>query len=274
MGHAATELGVTDGAVSHQIRVLESELNVQLFRRGRSTLTLTHQGERLAPLVQRAFELLDYAIQGVELHTMDAGLTIACEPAMAAKWLAPRLGDFLAAHPDLHVSLKPLWDNTTLSRGKIDAIICYGSIEQPGYHTELLAQLHFFPVMSPLLQHGPKPVRKPRDLIRHTLLYEDDATDWQQWLVANGIDAAEMHGIQLTNAHMTIDAAIAGYGVALGDAVLAAADLQSGRLVRPFKSSIPAPKPYLLVTADDPRSNRVAAFRNWLIGEIRRYPSQ
>lgn len=274
MGHAAEELHVTNGAVSHQIRTLESELNVQLFRRGRSTLTLTHEGERLAPLVQRAFELLDYAVQGIELHAADAGLTIACEPGMAAKWLAPRLGDFLAVNPDLHVTLKPLWDISVLSRGEVDAFISYGSVEQTGYRTEVLAQLHFFPVMSPLLQSGPKPVRNPADLIHHTLLYEHDATDWQRWLGENGIDIAQMRGVQLTNAHMTIDAAIAGYGVALGDPILAAADLQSGRLIRPFKSSIVAPKPYQLITAEQPNSKRVMAFRNWLISEIQRYPNQ
>ncbi|MEX0809121.1 MAG: transcriptional regulator GcvA [Dongiaceae bacterium] len=274
MGHAAAELHVTDGAVSHQVRSLESELGVQLFQRGRSTLTLTREGERLSPLVRRAFELLNYAVQGAELQAMEAELTIACEPAMAAKWLAPRLGNFLAAYPDLHVSLQPLWDMGALLRGEVDAMICYGSTDQPGYRSELVAQLHFFPVMSPSLQEGPNAVRTPRDLIRHTLLYEHDETDWHQWLIANGIDAAQARGVRLTNAHMTMDAAIAGYGVALGDTVLAAADLQSGRLVRPFRSTIPAPKPYQLVTAEQPKSAKVMAFRNWLIDEIRRYPDR
>lgn len=272
MGHAAAELHVTDGAVSHQVRSLESELGVQLFRRGRSTLTLTREGARLSPLVRRAFELLNYAVQGAELQAMETELTIACEPAMAAKWLAPRLGNFLATYPDLHVSLQPLWDTNALLRGEVDAMICYGSIDQPGYRSELLAQLHFFPVMSPSLQGGPDPVRTPRDLIRHTLLYEHDGADWQQWLIANGIDAAQARGVRLTNAHMTIDAAIAGYGVALGDTVLAAADLQNGRLVRPFKSTIPAPRPYQLVIPDQPKSAKVIAFRNWLMHEVGRYP--
>jgi LysR family glycine cleavage system transcriptional activator len=274
MGHAAIELRVTDGAVSHQIRALESELKVQLFQRGGSNLALTDEGERLAPLVQRAFDLLDYAIQGVEIHLADVALTIACEPAMAAKWLAPRLGDFLAANPNLHVNLRPLWDSSALSRGEVDAFICYGSVDQPGFRSELLARLHFFPVVSPRLCRGPKAIRKPQDLIHHTLLYEHDPSDWQQWLNANGVDVTDMHGMQLTNAHMTIDAAIAGYGVALGDPVLAAADLQAGRLVRPFGTSILAPKPYQLVTADNPNTQKVAAFREWLIGEIRRYPNQ
>ena len=129
----------------------------------------------------------------------------------------------------------------------------------------------FFPVCSPRLLEGPVPLRDPADLVHHTLLHDEATVDWRTWLLAAGVEGVDAErGITVTDSSMLLRAATAGQGVALARSVLAADEIASGRLVRPFDVDVPAEFAYYLAypeeSADRPA---VAAFREWILEEAR-----
>ena len=129
----------------------------------------------------------------------------------------------------------------------------------------------FYPVCSPQLQEGPVPPRDPADLTHHTLLHDEATVEWRTWLLAAGVEGVDAErGITVTDSSMLLRAAIAGQGVALARSVLAADEIASGRLVRPFDVDVPAEFAYYLTcpeeSADQPN---VAAFREWILEEAR-----
>ncbi|MDH3692123.1 MAG: LysR substrate-binding domain-containing protein [Gammaproteobacteria bacterium] len=116
---------------------------------------------------------------------------------------------------------------------------------------------------------GDNPLRKPADLVPHTLLHADD--DWRTWLLAAGVESVDpARGPIYTDSGMVIQAAIAGHGVAVARSVLAADDLEAGRLVRPFELSLPSEYAYYFVCpAAQAGRSKVVAFRDWLVAEAR-----
>ncbi len=132
-----------------------------------------------------------------------------------------------------------------------------------------LCSEQLFPVCSPKLMTGRNRLREPADLLRYPLLHLDDRGHWPRWLEAAGVPDAEVsHGPVLNRASMVIDAAIDGQGVALARTTLAASDLISGRLVRPFEIALRLAKSYWIVcpkaTAALPK---IGLFRDWLLRE-------
>ena len=266
---AADELCVTQGAVSQQVKALESELSVRLFKRERQRLVITEAGQTYLAVVRDAFDRLALGTQRLLQQESSGRLTVTTSPNFAAKWLMHRLGRFSEAHPEIDLRVSASMQHIDFAGEDIDLAIRHGDGQWPGLHVTRLCAEEIFPVCSPQLLKGRKPLHSPRDIRHHTLLHVNDTAEWGRWLGSVGVDdVACKRGPIVNQASMAIDAAVDGQGIALARTALASWDLISGRLVRPFHQALPAPYAFWIVC---PRSAatqpKIVSFREWLLDE-------
>lgn len=270
---AANELCVTQGAVSQQVKALESELGVRLFRRERQRLLITEAGRTYLEVVRDAFDRLAAGTERLLQREQSGTLTITTSPNFAAKWLVHRLGRFSETHPGIDLRVSASVQHIDFAREDIDLAIRHGDGQWPGMHVIRLCTEELFPVCSPKLLKGRGALRLLRDVKHHTLLHTNDTNNWENWLArvdarvgVGGVDAKR--GIIFNQASMAIDAAVDGQGIALARTALASWDLISGRLVRPFRQAFDAPYAFWIVC---PKSTaalpKISAFRDWLLKE-------
>jgi LysR family transcriptional regulator, glycine cleavage system transcriptional activator len=270
--NAAAELNVTQTAISHQIRRLEEELGIRLFVRQNRALALTPQARDYLPGVRAAFNDLRLATDRL-LRKDEHVLTVSTLASLAAKWLLPRLSAFQETHPGIDVRITTSTALVDFKGGDVDAAIRYGRGDWPGLHADWLMADQLFPVCSPALLTGKHPLRCPEDLRDHVLLHTSNANsdDWRLWLTAAGLPAniSRQPGLTFDLILMTVQAALDGFGVAMGRTSYVEADIAKGRLVVPFKITLPANAGFYLVcpeaTADTPK---LAAFRQWLLASV------
>lgn len=267
---AASELNVTQTAISHQIRRLEEELGIRLFVRQNRALALTPEARDYLPGVRAAFNDLRLATDRLLRKDDDKVLTVSTLASLAAKWLLPRLTDFQEQHPGIDVRITTSTSLVDFQRDNVDAAIRYGRGQWPGLRADWLMADELFPVCSPSLLRGDKPLRQPEDLKGYPLLHTSNANsdDWRLWLTAAGLpaDIARQPGITFDMIFMTIQAAIDGIGVAMGRTSYVQDDIAKGRLVVPFKIALPADAGFYLVAPEGRReAPKLAAFRDWMI---------
>ena len=268
---AAEELFVTQAAVSHQVKALEEDLGVSLFRRMTRKLALTEEGRALLPVVGEALDRIAEAAEGLRSQGGSRGLTVSLTPSFGVKWLAQRLGRFWALHPDIEMRLHHSNQLVDFARDEVDAAVRWGGGDWPGVEAVYLMRAGLTPVCAPALCEGPPPLNVPDDLRHHTLLHENDYVEWAQWLALAGArDVDPRRGPVIDNLSVVHQAAIDGQGVALGLASLMREDLAAGRLVKPFDIDLDADNAYYLVAP--PRNferPNVQAFRDFLLAELK-----
>jgi len=266
---AASELNVTQTAISHQIRRLEEELGIRLFIRKNRALALTPEASEYLPGIRAAFNDLRLATDRLLSNDDDKVLTISTLASLAAKWLLPRLASFQEAHPDIDVRITTSTGLIDFRSGDVDAAIRYGRGHWPGLRAAWLMADEMFPVCSPALLTGKRPLRSPEDLRDHVLLHNtNNGDDWRLWLTAAGLppDISKQPGITFDLILMTVQAAIDGMGVAMGRTTYVKDDIAKGRLVAPFEIALPADAGFYLVSPEGaPDSPKLRAFRQWLI---------
>jgi LysR family transcriptional regulator, glycine cleavage system transcriptional activator len=274
---AASELNVTQTAISHQIRRLEEELGIRLFIRKNRALALTPKARDYLPGVRAAFNDLRLATE--RLLRKDDGnvLTISTLASLAVKWLLPRLSKFQEAHPKIDVRITTSTNLIDFRTGDVDAAIRYGRGHWEGLRADWLMADELFPVCSPALLSGKRPLRTPEDLRDHVLLHTgaSDSDDWRLWLTAAGLpsDISKQPGITFDLSLMTVQAAVDGIGVAMGRTSYVQDDIAKGRLTVPFNITLPADAGFYLVspeaTVDPPK---LKAFRDWLLASAKNKP--
>ncbi|WDD95472.1 transcriptional regulator GcvA [Burkholderia sp. FERM BP-3421] len=269
---AADELFVTHGAVSHQVRALESDLGTPLFLRHGRRLQLTEAGSRYAQQVRTALIMLADATRDVRASDRERRLVVSMLSSFAARWLTPRIGPFIERHPEIDLELQSTNVLTDFSRDDVDAVIRFGTGDYPGLYVEPLLEEAFFPVCAPTLNGGVLP-RTPADLPRYALLRSNDEL-WRPWFDAAGLDTLTepRRGVLYQDSSNLLQAAIDGQGIALVRRSLAIHELALGRIVRLFDIDGPSPWHYFLVCPEPMlRTARVQAFRRWLLEEIARF---
>jgi LysR family transcriptional regulator, glycine cleavage system transcriptional activator len=271
---AASELNVTQTAISHQIRRLEEELGIRLFIRKNRALALTPQARDYLPGVRAAFNDLRLATDRLLRKEDDRVLTVSTLASLAAKWLLPRLSAFQEAHPGIDVRITTSTALVDFRDGGVDAAIRYGRGHWPGLRAEWLMADEGFPVCSPALLSGKRPLRTPEDLRDHVLLHTSNANsdDWRLWLTAAGLpsDISKQPGITFDLILMTVQAAIDGIGVAMGRTSYVQDDIAKGRLVVPFDITLPPDAGFYLVSPDGvPEPPKLKAFRQWLLASAK-----
>ncbi|WP_338849072.1 LysR substrate-binding domain-containing protein [Massilia sp. W12] len=265
---AARELHVTNAAVSHQIKSLEQWLGADLFIRRNNRLELTAAGETWLPRVRHAFSLLRESTR--ELLALQAvRLRLAVRPAFCLKWLLPRLPDFYASHPQVHLDLETEVDRDYLH---YDLTIDYRPAKAADYIVRHLFSTPFVPVCSPAYAAQ---IDWQGDLSQVAFLHDRPLQgmpaypDWSMWLAAAGAPPLRnQRGATFSTSLMSIEAALAGNGLALGQSALVRRDLQAARLHVPLPWHADLRMPYYLIyplpALDNPG---VQALIDWLLSQ-------
>lgn len=260
-------MGVTPGAVSQQIKLLEGRLGVVLFERGNREIHLTSAGARLHGSIVRAFDGIEAALDDLDVRQGRATLTVSTVPAFAASWLVPRLGRFTAANPDVEVRVEATASLVDLARDRVDIAVRHGLGDYPGYESRRLIAPILLPVASPtLLAKGPSVVR-PADCLAYPLLQDTDRADWHLWLKAFGVeDARAERGPSFEDDILLMRAAASGQGIALVRDIYAREEIEAGRLALAIDRPWPTRFAYYAVTRPKAaeRPGAVAAFIAWL----------
>ena len=286
---AAEELHVTPAAVSHQIKILEDQIGIQLFRRLTRAVELTAAGRSFLPKLSEAFDGLVQAVNKVRAHEKTGALSVNVPPSFAAKWLMPRLHRFVTAYPDIDIRISASMQLVDTRRqdasygypdehdrsGDYDVDIRFGTGKYPKCRVDKLFNVSFTPLCSPNLLTGLRTLKKPTDLRYHLLLHDEihDVSEgwpnWGQWLAAAGVtDVDATRGPHFSHPILGLEAAVDEMGVALGVKELAAYDLAAGRLVAPFDLVMEIDSAYYLVVEESSaESPKVKVFREWLLKE-------
>ncbi|TFF39894.1 LysR substrate-binding domain-containing protein [Pseudomonas sp. RIT623] len=273
---AAERMGVSPGAISQQIRLLEQRLGVVLLSRSRYGVQLTEAGASLYPGLSRGFGQIESALLDLERLTRTSTLTISTQPSFASSWLVPRLADFNARHPQIDIHVQSTAALADLHRDPVDIALRHGLGDYPGLASIPLLASVLLPVASPGLLAGGPALDEPQDCLRYPLLQEAERADWTLWLQAHGVepDSRSRRGPSFDEDLLLLRAAASGQGIALVQAQLAAEDLRSGRLVVALERPWPSRFAYYLVTREEHLQRApVRAFIEWIQAQLALEPS-
>ncbi len=271
---AADELNVSQSAISHQIKHLETLWDVKLFIRLTRKLEITPEGKALASVVRTFLSNLTTTLDALKSDQGHQVLRVQMLPSVAVKWLVPRLQGFRDLHPDIDVWISTREDEELGFRsGRLDAAIHLGDAASDDIVSWTLMQEYEFPVARPrfLEEHGMP--EQPADLCNYPLLLRTGdvgAPQWQNWFRAAGVPAdiygpALRDGMRFPDSNMALQAAFEGQGIALARSAPVWDDLVSGRLVRLFKLTRRYSEKICLVCPKERiMQPAFVAFREWL----------
>ncbi len=262
---AASELGVTPTAISHQIKLLEETLGFPLFRRGVRRIDLTPEGQRLLPVLRDGFDRIDEVLSELRRPRREV-LTLSATPLFTARWLVPRVDSFRKLNPGVDLRLHASVETADLVGGEADAAVRYGRGPFPGLIAKALVAQKFVPMCSPSLGlSSPDQLRELPLLHSEWHLQGPETPTWPRWGEIAGVEGVDWSkGVTFTDESHAIQAAIAGHGVALLSPLLLAPELAIGSLVQPFGPEIPGLY-FHFVYPDSPQSLRkCAALESWL----------
>jgi LysR family transcriptional regulator, glycine cleavage system transcriptional activator len=273
---AATELSLTQSAISRQVQTLEGQLGVRLFMRAVRKLSLTPEGERLYRAASQALADLAEVCAGLRAGQRRPRVTVSAAISIAALWLVPRLGGFQERHPEVDVRLSA--DNRTvdLLREEVDVALRYGPPDlMPPGALPLFDEV-VFPIAAPAIARAFPPAPTAADLAAVTLLaYAGEPTpglDWAPWLVSLSLEKARPKAlIQFNQYDQMIRAAADGQGIALGRGPLVRRLIDEGRLAPLMETrERVASRGYFLLRAAGAARPEVDAFVAWLLDEAAR----
>jgi LysR family glycine cleavage system transcriptional activator len=274
---AATELGVTATAISHQIRLLEDICGQPLFRRRPRPLVLTGAGERLFPAIRNGFDTFAAAIASASAGIGQRPLRVTSPNAFASRWLVPRLPKWREEHPTIPLEIIGTDAVLDLRAGNADVAIRYARRMPPDLAAQELFRDSFFPVCSPeLLAKGTRQIERAADLLQYPLIHFDwmnrdrEAPTWPRWLatarsVDPGIpDTNKAWDLSFREELHAIDAVAAGQGIAICSDVVVSRELKSGALVKAHALSLPGYGFYLVSVPSHPQRPNIEAFSAWM----------
>ncbi len=267
---AADELFVTQAAVSHQIKSLESYLSIKLFHRRNRALLLTEEGQSYFQDLRDIFANMQDATDRLVALGSKGAITIATPPSFAAQWLVPKLHEFSAIHNDIDVRIKAVDLDEGFLDDSVDIAVYYGKGTWTGLaSTKLLAE-YLTPMCSPLLLHKSNGLSALKDLSNHRLLHDNTRRAWKNWLQNFGIkDINVNHGPIFSHTMLVLQAACNGQGIALSDTVLAKPEIDSGRLVCPFSEKIESKNSHYLVCKESQaETNKIKIFSEWMLEKV------
>jgi LysR family glycine cleavage system transcriptional activator len=273
---AADELGISQAAVSWQVKALERRLDQPLFRRLSRSVELTPSGQRLARATGEAMTLLRAAVSDLT-ESGDGVLAITTSQTIATQWLAPRLGRFQLAQPKIAVRLETDPRDLDLAHDGFDVALRYGRGPWPG-----LEAVRLFPSLITVLCTPEFAARLDLSLGPEALLPAPRIgapAEWAAWFAAAGVSApSEVAGAPpgfMADAQtMEVAAAYGGQGAVLASPINFGADIAAGRLLQPFATVLDLRRAAWLVYPEDRRRVRkIAAFRAWVLDEVAADPA-
>lgn len=260
---AADYLCLTQGAVSRQILMLEEYFGFPLFLRHARGLTLTGDGEALLPTVRECFSRLEEISNRLTRQRTDLALKV---PTCVMRWIYPKIMSFQAEFPDIQLQVTTaLQHNVDFQRESFDAAIVYGAPAGKETHSLLLFTEQLTPMCAPSMLKD-KPALRPQDLAHQTLLHPTrDHRDWEMWLRHAGVENVDASsGQSFDTLDLAMNAAAQGFGMAIGDCMLASDDLEMQRLVKPFDCIMPGESYYFVYSESVANQEKVTIFRTWI----------
>ena len=264
---AADELGMTQAAISYQIRQLEDRVGVPLFVREKGRVRLSDSGRRLLPALTSGFAAMAEAFDALREEDQDV-LAVNASVSIGATWLSSRIGRFQVRHPDLAVKMSLANELIDFGLGGIDAAIRAGRGQWEGLRSDFLFCQHFTPICSPAFLEANE-IATPADLLNVERLAPNDPL-WSGWFAAAGVGKPEpRQGLVLDSQLQEASAMLGGFGVAMMTPLFWKADLESGRLVQPFETLyLPGNAQWLVHPASRVGVRKIERFREWLHAEL------
>ena len=267
---AGEELGMTQTAVSYQIKLLEETLGETLFLRQPRQVILSEAGERLAPKVAEGLTKLAEAVADLR-GAAEQKLHIHSTPTFATQWLSRTLGDFQLKHPTIAVRLSTSQDLIDFAREEADVSIRWGKGDWPGLTCHRVMRMDFAPMLSPALAETIGGINEPADLLKLPIISPLDIW-WRTWFSAAGIDNPGLErfppnelGVQTIDAQV----AMAGQGVAILNPGHFRAEVAAGQLYQPFTLTCNDGRDYWLAYPENRRNIlKIRAFRDWILATM------
>jgi len=261
---AAESMHLTVSALSHRMRQLEQRLGQRLLARGPRGVELTVEGRQLYEAVSAPLDAIGQALRRASPRN-ERSITLSLIPSMATAWLVPRLPAFLAAHPDLGLSLQSSTHLVDFEREPVDLALRLGNGNWPGLHAEHLFDEWLAPVASPALLRRHARVPAAQRLQRLPLL-GDPAGRWEDWFARHGGTPPARHLARFSDTESLHQAAAESVGVALARLTLVEPLLRAGRLVRLGRRRMPAGFSHYLVYPERSLAHPAfAAVRAWVL---------
>jgi LysR family transcriptional regulator of beta-lactamase len=263
---AAIELSVTPAALSHQVKALEDRLGRPLFRRIPRGLALTDEGAALLPVLRDALDRIADALARLAPGAPREIVSVGAVGTFAVGWLLPRLARFHSENPGVEVRLSTNNNRVDIAEEGLDFAIRFGD---GAWHATDCAHLMDAPLTPLCTPELATRLGAPDALLGEVLLRSYRAEDWASWLRSAGVDHPPLTGPVFDSARVMVDAALRGGGVALAPPAMFEAELEHGRLVRPFAIEVPGGAYWLTWLKSRDASEGALAFQRWIVEEAR-----
>ena len=269
---AAEELFLTPSAVSHQINVLEKELNIKLFLRLHRKVQLTPEGNRVFWALQSSLDHLNTEIKAIQNQALAGSLTIYARPSIAQCWLVPKLSDFIQRYPFIQLSILTGNENVNFQRTGVDLALYFDN--QPSFQLnyEYLMDEYIIPVCSPEYAEKFNLMNTVENLKHCTLLHDCQAwsngtgtDEWNSWAAHFNVDLDTSLGISFDRSDLALIAAKNNLGITMGRKRLVQKDIENGELVMPFQEMyLRCDQHYYIASLKDRQWPKIDAFIEWL----------
>lgn len=264
---AAAELNVTPGAISHQVKALETELGLSLFHRVHRGVELSEDGSQLFKVMRGAFLNISGQLDDLRNRASNRGVTIGATTAMSSLWLMPAISQFWRSQPDLRVN-QVVSDLLDFGSTKPDLVISYGPYTEPEYLSDPLFRDDLVPLCAPDLaaKHRPTTLNELAQLpLIHLEAPDTRWTTWARWFAELGYSGPLRRGTKVNNYMIALQAAQDGVGMVLGWKQLVAPYLHNGSLVSFDRFSVPAPTSFFLSCHPNSANQQgVDALADWI----------
>lgn len=269
MAKAGEQLGVTQGAVSQQIRNLENHLGVKLFSRANNRLTLTPEGQRLHLSVKTGFEILVDGTRNLNPNDLSGSLVIATTQTIATSWANELICQFYQKYPTMQITVREIEPRQLDIPSDIDVSICYGEPKAPDRDIKLLASPPLYPVCNPKLIQQIGRITRPSDIYKYTLIH-DHQVSWERWQDHYNVNEIRSSSdIYFPNTSQALTVARLGYGVALANSVETKEFIREGQLVRLLEKPVEEERSYYLLTRKaSTQSLKAKIFEEWIIENL------
>lgn len=268
---AARELNISPSAVSQQVKLLEEQLGVTLYRRVKNRLVLTEEGERLYSLTAHSLRSLQNSVERVAKSKRHDSLIIRSSPSIGARWLAPRIQSFADANPDIDLHIDATSELTDFNKESVDIEVRYGAQRHADIVSEALMTEHVLPLATPELAAKAREIGLPALFaqVRFIQTVKAEIT-WETWLEERGFeDVSTTPGLRFDRSFMSLSAARNGFGIVIESTLLAAEELQAGDLVplAPELSGYTLDGYWLNYPSRHLNRRVVRKFRDWVVAE-------
>jgi LysR family transcriptional regulator, glycine cleavage system transcriptional activator len=269
---AADELCLTHPAVSHQVQLVEDALGVTLFVQEGRHIVSTEEGRVLYPFVRAAFESLLEGVEEVHRNALDKPLRVQTYVTASIRWLAKRVPQFLADHPEIKLTLSTCaveWEFDDV-HADVGLVYCESAPDPGKFHWVPLYEYALFPVCSPEVANAIGAAPNAEDLITRPLVaIYTEVQNWEAWFVSAGVSTEpQVPYLMVDTLAVALEMALNGEGIALVNGPFVDQDLAAGRLVMPVAHKAICPGAWGLICRKDMRENlRIRTFMEWIVAK-------